>query len=63
MKNGDSREGIQDIPIVAFGSRAHLEKKALATVSSLCLFLCFIFLFLFSEQFDVFFRGSGIATF
>ncbi|KAJ0705085.1 putative dolichyl-phosphate beta-glucosyltransferase [Helianthus annuus] len=28
---GDSSEGIQDIPIVAFGSRAHLEKKALAT--------------------------------
>ncbi|KAI7752671.1 hypothetical protein M8C21_029204, partial [Ambrosia artemisiifolia] len=28
---GDLSEGIQDIPIVAFGSRAHLEKKALAT--------------------------------
>lgn len=27
----DSSEGIADIPIVAFGSRAHLEKKALAT--------------------------------
>jgi len=24
--------GISDIPIVAFGSRAHLEEKALATV-------------------------------
>ncbi|KAI3751371.1 hypothetical protein L2E82_22455 [Cichorium intybus] len=29
-KSGSS-EGIEDIPIVAFGSRAHLEKKALAT--------------------------------
>lgn len=28
---GDLSEGIADIPIVAFGSRAHLEKKALAT--------------------------------
>ncbi|KVI09812.1 dolichyl-phosphate beta-glucosyltransferase [Cynara cardunculus var. scolymus] len=28
---GDSSDGIADIPIVAFGSRAHLEKKALAT--------------------------------
>ncbi|KAL8192993.1 hypothetical protein R6Q57_027441 [Mikania cordata] len=28
---GDLSEVIQDIPIVAFGSRAHLEKKALAT--------------------------------
>ncbi|KVI06943.1 Glycosyl transferase, family 2 [Cynara cardunculus var. scolymus] len=27
----DSSKGIADIPIVAFGSRAHLEKKALAT--------------------------------
>nr|XP_043632709.1 dolichyl-phosphate beta-glucosyltransferase [Erigeron canadensis] len=28
---GNSSEAIADIPIVAFGSRAHLEKKALAT--------------------------------
>ncbi|XP_076910255.1 uncharacterized protein LOC143567832 [Bidens hawaiensis] len=31
QSDGDLSEAIQDIPIVAFGSRAHLEKKALAT--------------------------------
>lgn len=29
---GDSSFGIHDVPVVAFGSRAHLEDKALATV-------------------------------
>nr|XP_043617271.1 dolichyl-phosphate beta-glucosyltransferase-like [Erigeron canadensis] len=29
--DGDSVERIGDVPVVAFGSRAHLEKKALAT--------------------------------
>ncbi|GJZ30268.1 dolichyl-phosphate beta-glucosyltransferase [Tanacetum coccineum] len=31
QSTGESSEVIEDIPIVAFGSRAHLEKKALAT--------------------------------
>ncbi|PWA94908.1 nucleotide-diphospho-sugar transferases superfamily protein [Artemisia annua] len=31
QSTGESNEVIEDIPIVAFGSRAHLEKKALAT--------------------------------
>lgn len=30
----DSNSRISDIPIAAFGSRAHLEEKALATVES-----------------------------
>lgn len=29
---GDLSSRISDIPIAAFGSRAHLEKKALSTV-------------------------------
>nr|GFA75401.1 dolichyl-phosphate beta-glucosyltransferase [Tanacetum cinerariifolium] len=31
QSTGESSEVIEDIPIVAFGSRAHLEQKALAT--------------------------------
>lgn len=31
---GDSSLRISDIPLAAFGSRAHLEEKALATVES-----------------------------
>lgn len=34
---------ISDIPIVAFGSRAHLEDKALATVESYCIVSYFVY--------------------
>lgn len=42
--SSDSSSRVSDIPITAFGSRAHLEEKALATVQY-C--LCFLLLYLF----------------
>lgn len=43
----DSTFRISDIPIAAFGSRAHLEEKALATVQYCDCPCCFICIFLF----------------
>lgn len=43
----DSTFRISDIPIAAFGSRAHLEEKALATVQYYDCPRCFICIFLF----------------
>lgn len=38
LAGGNASLRIPDIPVVAFGSRAHLEEKALAMVWSLNLF-------------------------
>jgi hypothetical protein len=40
-QNSTSKVDIGCVPAVAFGSRAHLEKQALATVSYICIFCTF----------------------